>query len=315
MAGSLYRFGPTVLRSPVPVPELLAVVDEQPDLFIDEPQTRDLPTGELPTGELPTRKMREKVDWYHHRTTPEGEVRLSLGRTARGFVMRFKGFPSFHISEDGARIECRLSSCALRHLLLNQVLPHALGLRGYLTLHASVVRTEHGAIAFMGKSGSGKSTLVAALLAEARTNQGRNGVRLISDDCLIMSFEGNRASTFPSYPCLRLRSGSASLKSSDRIARGPADLPFEPRPVPFHRLYILDPLEKGPAGSTPVSPRQAFVEASQSAFQLLTSEPRGVSQTFHRIADLALSNVYRLHVPRDLSALPEIAQALLDRRL
>jgi hypothetical protein len=291
------------------MPELWRVVDEQPDIFFDSSSTRTLPGG---------------AKWYHHRTSPDGDVLLSLGRTADGFLLQFKGSPSFYLSENGSRIECRSSNnAALRHLLLNQILPHALGLRGYLTLHASVVGTEKGAIAFMGNSGEGKSTLLAALLA-------KGGVRLIADDCLIVRLEGGQLMTIPSYPCLRLRGESWKLlrlgrtvqdrgvlsKAGGRRVFGPgASLPFEQQPVPFYRLYMLAPLEEtGVAKSTPVPPGQAFVEAMANSFQLHTSDRSGVAQSFHRLADLMLAKAYRLHLPWSLGSLPRVATALLDGR-
>ena len=305
----MYRFGPAVLQTSVPMPELWPVVDEQPDVFVDLSSNRTTPVD---------------AKWDQHRASPDGEVLLSLGRIEGGFLLQFKGFPDFFISEDGSRIECRSSNnAAFRHLLLNQILPHALGLRGYLTLHASVVGTERGAIAFIGNSGGGKSTLIAALLA-------RGGVSLIADDCLIVRLERGQLMTVPSYPCLRLRGESWKLlqlgrteqdrgvlsKAGGRRVFGPgASLPFERRPIPFHRLYMLAPLEKtGVAKSTPIPPRQAFVEAMANSFPLHTSDAGAVAQGFHRLADLMLARVHRLHVPWGLSSLPRVATALLDGR-
>jgi hypothetical protein len=291
------------------MPELWRVVDERPDILFDSSAARTAPRD---------------ARWYHHRTSPDGEVLQSLGRIAGGFLLQFKGCPRFYLSESGSRIECRSSTTApLRHLLLNQILPHALGLRGYLTLHASVVGTEKGAIAFMGNSGGGKSTLIAALLA-------KGGARLIADDCLIVRHEGGQLMTVPSYPCLRLRGESWKLLRLDRTEQdrgvlskaggrrvfGPgASLPFERQPVPFHRLYMLAPVGKtGVAKSTPVPPRQAFVEAMAHGFQLHTSDPSGVAQGFHRLADLMLAKAYRLHLPWSLGSLPRVATDLLDGR-
>jgi len=292
------------------MPELVSVVDEHADISLH----------------LGSTAATRDAEWYHHRTLPDGEVRLSLGKLEGGFLMQFKGFPSFYISEDGSRIECRSSACVidaeLRHLLLNQVLPHALGLRGYLTLHASVVGTDRGAIAFMGKSGQGKSTLVAAMLAAAGPSRGRRHARLVSDDCLIVRLEEGRLMTVSSYPCLRLRGESWKLlpgvhsEAGDCRVFGPdAGLPFERRPVPFHRLYLLAPLEAGEAASTPIPPRQAFVEAMENSFQLHTSESGGVGESFQRLADLVRGKVYRLHLPWDLGSLNRVAAALLDGRI
>jgi tRNA A37 threonylcarbamoyladenosine biosynthesis protein TsaE len=68
--------------------------------------------------------------------------------------------------------------------------------RGILALHASVVSTEKGAIAFCGSSGAGKSTLAAAMLA--------HGYSFVGDDLCCFDLTSGEPRVFPSAPRLKL---------------------------------------------------------------------------------------------------------------
>ena len=56
------------------------------------------------------------------------------------------------------------SESDVRTFLLGSVFGALLQQRGILTLHASAIETDKGAVCFAGRSGAGKSTLLAALL-------------------------------------------------------------------------------------------------------------------------------------------------------
>lgn len=69
--------------------------------------------------------------------------------------------------------------------------------RGLLTLHASGVRTERGAVLFLGRSGAGKSTLAGALAAR--------GFNVLTDDvAAVLTPARGRPLALPGYPNLRL---------------------------------------------------------------------------------------------------------------
>ena len=81
--------------------------------------------------------------------------------------------------------------------LLGSVLAACLKQRGILTLHASAIATNDGAVLFAGHSGRGKSTLLAALLERGHT--------MLSDDVTGIVQDGqNGLLALPAYPCLRL---------------------------------------------------------------------------------------------------------------
>lgn len=81
------------------------------------------------------------------------------------------------------------------HFILGSCLGVLLIQRGMLVLHASVVATDVGALAFLGNSGRGKSTLAAALH--------KRGHRVLADDhCALV--EGDEPQVVPAYPALKL---------------------------------------------------------------------------------------------------------------
>ncbi len=80
--------------------------------------------------------------------------------------------------------------------------------RKIIPLHASVVETEQGCIAFSGPSGIGKSTIAAALL--------KKGYRIIGDDvCAIHIDDMNRPLVYPGYKFLKLNPESARALDMD----------------------------------------------------------------------------------------------------
>jgi hypothetical protein len=115
-------------------------------------------------------------------------------------VLSFPGIVDCVVDLTARRITCHRDPCrddaALRHALLDQVIPRVLAAMGGTVLHASAVMVEGTAMLFAGPSGSGKSTM-AARLVEA-------GYPLISDDAAALDVVGDRWRVSLSYPGLRL---------------------------------------------------------------------------------------------------------------
>ncbi len=86
----------------------------------------------------------------------------------------------------------------VRLFLLGSVIGLVCQQRGLLALHASAVAIEGQAVAFVGEPGQGKSTLAAHCLAHG-------GARLVADDILVVSFDGNgQPWVHPGMPALKL---------------------------------------------------------------------------------------------------------------
>ena len=97
--------------------------------------------------------------------------------------------------------------------LTGSVLGACLQQRGILTLHASAVETESGAVLFAGDSGSGKSTLLATLVDR--------GYRMLADDVTgVVSDSGGRPVALAAFPALRLWGDAVdALRWRGRILR------------------------------------------------------------------------------------------------
>jgi hypothetical protein len=173
-----------------------ALPEIDPGLGVDPAPAAEV---EVRLGDPPATSL--DVEWHYQFETRTGQPWLACGRTPRGHVLRFPGLADFVVeaSDRGCRI--RLGDAAappgtLRHLLLDQVLPRALGLMGLHALHAASVLTPAGAVALLGPSGSGKSSLAAALA--------RPGAQVLGDDCLPLRVDGEWVKVRPGYPGLRL---------------------------------------------------------------------------------------------------------------
>lgn len=247
---------------------------------------------------------------------------VSYGRAGDGQRLGFPGLAEFVVREGGREVLCRpdraTPASTLRHLLLDQVLPRVLSLRGDLVLHAGCVVTESGACAFVGPSGAGKSTLCAAFAVR--------GARVLADDCVIVRRSGNRGiEVSASYPGLRLFPQTRDLLGLCSEGTAPVShytdkrrfaVPFEQGPVPLQALFVL--AEEGPAahGSAvevlPVRGRAAFLVLLRSLFQLHLDDRCRSSELFKQVAAVADElPIHRLRCPRDLTRLPAVCAAIL----
>ncbi len=133
---------------------------------------------------------------------------------------------------------------AIRHFLLGPMLGVVLHQRGCLVLHASSVRINGGAVAFLAETGAGKSTLAAAFHSAGHT--------LVSDDIVPVHIHAATGPiTYPCFPQLKvfpdaaaqLREGPSALPRllpgfDKRAQRLCGDFPTEP--MPLRRVYVLE---------------------------------------------------------------------------
>jgi hypothetical protein len=261
------------------------------------------------------------------RTVDQQRRWLACSRVRDGYLLRFLWKADFHISRDGCEIACvrrapwtPLSS--VRHLLLDQVFPMVLNLRGREAIHATAVMVRGGAVAFLGPAGAGKSTLAASFLLA--------GHRALGDDCLVL--EARRAiRAVPAYPGFRLWNDSAQALGTDTSAAMPvaaytakvrmlsrecgADFPGGP--VPLRRIYrlIRGRCERKkirvPAVEA-LAPRDALIELVSATFPLDVRD-QGMLERHFRVMQRVASEipVLRVLIPDDFAALPAVRQAIL----
>ena len=204
----------------------------------------------------------------------------------------------------------------LRLPLLGAVLAVLLHQRGFLTLHASAVAINGGAVVFLGGRGWGKSTLAATLYAR--------GHHLIADDLVGLDVGGTRhPMVLPGFPQLKLLPEAAASALGDdpetlprlaigyeKRARRGIDR-FSHKPLPLKGIYELS---KGPAIEIkPLQPQEAIMQViansyiARAANQLL----QGVGTSSHFLQCTSLINnvpVYRIERPQSLALVPAVAQ-------
>ena len=181
---STYRAYGISLTSDVLLPEL--------ELLSDEPK----PSLSVTTSRSAPPEARQYV---RYSAAVRSCASMTCARCEGGYLIRVSGECDFFVTRDGTRIiafEPLPPPITLRHLLLDQVIPHALNLAGLDSLHATSVLSARGDIALIGPSGAGKSTLAARFIVAE--------LPLVSDDCLIVRADSERIVAVPSYSGLRL---------------------------------------------------------------------------------------------------------------
>ncbi len=308
----LYRIGNRTLDSNMPLPGLAEITRGRPHATF-----RIRPPGE-PVATSP--------GWFNHWRGPDDRIWLSFARYGIGYLLRFVGLADFELATNGLWIECTplpgTPIDTITHLLLDQVVPIALSMRGNLVIHASAVEIQRSAVAFVGRSGRGKSTLAASFALQ--------GFRLMSDDCLLLAERQSELMVMPTYPGVRLWEDSiqmlfaqtpalgrvAHYNNKKRLALNNGQVHFYRGRAPLRRMYfVADPAEtvgKQPITITALSAREAFMELVAHSFKLNVDERSMIAREFHllnRIATLPL--FFRLSFPHDFSLLPDVHRAIL----
>lgn len=154
----------------------------------------------------------------------------------------------------------------LQSYLLGVLMATLLRQRGFLVLHACGVAKDGQAVAFVGESGWGKSTLAEYFC--------QRGYTLLSDDVMAVQVgQEGQAEVLPSYPQIRLRPEAGRY-----LRRDFDDLPevkatagkrfttperFPDRPLPLHKLYLMDPGYTTENAVEPMPARRALLRLIQ----------------------------------------------------
>ena len=309
-----YKICDLILRSNIPLPELLNANGKSPDcIFLLLP-----PQDQRPPP----------VDWFHHWRLSNGKIWLSFAKLGCDYLLRFPGLGDFFLLHEPKEIRCypasRTPKRTIVHLLLDQVIPLFLNKWGRLVLHGSAVRGTSGAIAFLGVTGAGKSTLTASFV--------NHGLPLLTDDCLLLEEKAGELLVIPSYPGLRLWDDTISAILNHvkpalcrvahytwkkRLGARNSEFRFCVGPVPLKRIYILaNPKETKYTKKISIhsiSPRDAIVELVKYAFKLDILDRELLRREFESFARIVrLYPFYHLSVPRDLSRLPAVREAILN---
>lgn len=274
----------------------------------------------------------DRVEWFRRWSFPRGRAArrrpwLSFGRRADGYLLRFHDLADFRIPRAGDRVGCApIDDCppdTLRHLLIDQVLPLVLGLRGALVFHASAVHVDgFGTIAFAGPAGCGKSSLAAALALR--------GCSIVADDSLVIAGDPRAPVAVPGYPGVRLRSDAKRYLGLGRIGGAPVAhytakerldataLAFRRAPSPLRAVFVLgrrSPARR-PARVQELRPRDRLIALARFACVMDVEDRRQLSTTFSNLSALIdRVRVVRLHVKDDRRAMRRNADEVLSMLL
>jgi hypothetical protein len=242
-------------------------------------------------------------------------------RRGADFLLRFPDLADFEVSADGRVVQGwplpGVTQPTLEHLYLNQVLPLALSRQGKLVLHGSAVDIAGHGVAFLGESGRGKSTLAASFAIE--------GMRFLTDDGLLVEYDGDRCLIVPSHPSIRLwedseealmtadaaRAPDVTFTSKARLLASPS-VPFCDESRPLHRVFLLGEGDASVPTIKPMRAADALMGLVKNSFLLDIEATDTLAWHFDELARLAARPIYfELDYPRDYDALPSVRDAII----
>lgn len=211
-------------------------------------------------------------------------------------VFRLGGIGEFHLCPDESRICCcmepKLPMEVTRYWLVNLILPFYLLLAGLLDfLHGSAVGVGKGAVAFLANSMGGKSTLANYFV--------QRGHSLLTDEHVGFRREKDFL-VVPSAPFVRPRRQIGNL--GEHVQN------FASNPLPLRALYLLE-LGSDCAQTVPLTGAFALPEVVKFSRYLVSKRSK---ERFSQFAALVSTvPIVRLHVPKDLSQLPNVYETVL----
>ncbi len=278
-----------------------------------------------PTHNLTTPRWRHQ--WYED----DGSLSLRVAKldndvdaASARYLLQSPKQTDFLLEPDNAAIAVDpapgLADNTLEHLLLDQALPRLLAGMGRLVVHASLVNTGAGALAFVGRSGWGKSTLAALFH--------RRGFPALCDDCALLDHHDAGVFATPSYPGFRLYADSIAAAQVNSPSVGPvSDYTDKQRiigietaqasllPQPLRAIHVLsDPaIDSRAITFEPLSPAAACMALVEHAFRL---DPSDAARTVRHLQQASAVSqavpVYLLRYPREYALSDELTDRLMD---
>ncbi len=258
---------------------------------------------------------------------PDGSPHLQIWRRGDALRVRLPQLATYDLTPTSIVCYPRLgvSETTLQLNLLADGLALWLELRGCLTLHASAVVVEGGAVGWLSHSGNGKSTLAATFV--------QAGYPLLTDDILPVETRGDLFSARPGYPRMRLWENEAQHflgHYADLAKVHPAIVKrwvpigadgmgtFCDAAQPLRCLYV--PERRAPTDANaeieiaPVSARDAVIDLIRYSFESYVVEALGLqARRLDLFARLARQiPVRRLSYPSGLPYLAQVRAAILD---
>lgn len=240
----------------------------------------------------------------------DGIAQFRIGRAGDHAVAEWVGRATLHADMMSGSSNlvpaCGSDPTDVADLLRTEVSALLRHLRGEVTMHASCVAYDGGAIAFIGQSGAGKST-IAALLC-------RNGVRdLVSDDLTFLQVDGSTVRAFSPEDSHSLRPDVAKALGLD-----PGDKPkliaAAPRRASGAVLLeavvslVFDDSVPTPV-LRPMHGAEAFTSLSLSTVRFVLDEPAVLRTELDTLSMVARqAHFYELRRARDLTNMDAAAR-------
>ncbi len=265
-------------------------------------------------SEDPPRSWRQLYTIPLKMWTGEERPFLTVKRAVDGYHLRFHGYADFVVDAAGSDVCCTpLADCpieTIEQLLVDQILPRTMQLRGSPCFHASAAYIEQlGVVAVMGGSGAGKSTLCAALCKHGS---------LVADDCMAVRVEDKLISVFAGYPSVRLWPASARAvvgdtntleRATPRLPKLRVKQPLGTEGLALERIILLEPVAEGPARMRRLAASQAVAQLTRCLFRLDPECNSQLDNEFRLLTEVAARvGVYQLHLPHVFEQLPEVVQ-------
>lgn len=250
--------------------------------------------------------------WVHEWRVPDEDPWLAAARVpAGGFLVRVPGLADVLIDDAGRSVrvvrQAETPDDALRHLLLDLILPLVMTHRGELVLHASGALVGSGAFLFIARSGAGKSTIAAALAAR--------GARVVADDAIAVRRDGDGLVAIGAYAGLRLCEDGTSPGAKRRIGPGDSSISFAGMPVRVAGIYLLEPSASGSIGVDILPARDAVMALVANSYVLDCGDRDRLERQLDRAIGCSRAvPVRRLVFPHDPDRLEELCHVLLDDR-
>jgi hypothetical protein len=206
-----------------------------------------------------------------------------------------------------------IDDAALRHLLLDQVLPRLVSGLGEIVVHASCVSRDGYTVAFVGSTGAGKSTLAAGFHDA--------GWSVLTDDCLLL--RGDEAiNVSGSYAGIRLLPDSVEALVSLHEKSGPvASWSSKTRisvpggnnqSVPLNLLVLLG--DEDAINLVEVTGGQAVLALIAQSFMLDPTDVGLARERVERYSHIVEQQlpVYELTYPRDYSKISNAIHTIVE---
>lgn len=299
------------------------------EIGVDLEHTTKEPDIKVSPWDIKNGNIADNVGWYHHWEMPDGKTWLTAGHKENKFyVLHFIDEEvDFALSKDGKLIYYQCLSNfdpeIIRHILITQVLPLIMNLRGLESLHASSVFSPSGAIIFIGRSGYGKSTLAASLI--------KGGYHLLSDNVVPVFESNSQIWTCSGPPDIGLWPQICKTVNPELQIKDPTEKcrlvlskkEYINGEFPISHIYLLEPLPdstlKTPLVKIELFPSQgSCIELLKAAFRLDFQDPNMLQHQFVLFTNISKTIlikkvIYSLSTP-DLITLGTVIKADIESK-